>query len=136
MIVYKADTNQTSVIDFNMRSPVGLDPADFPLTDGVADDLFPWTRVKGDRNLKGPTAIAVPGLVDGMATAHAKHATMPWMELLQPAIALAEADPKSQAAVKTLATLYEQARYLPRDAALTPEQLSEASQAVQRIRRS
>ncbi len=94
MIVYKADTNETSVIDFNMRSPAGLDPADFPLTDGVADDLFPWTRVEGDRNLKGPSAIAVPGLVDGMATAHAKHATMPWMDLLQPAIALAEAGPR------------------------------------------
>ena len=50
--------------------------------------------------------------------------------------ALAEADPKSQAAVETLTALYEQARYLPRDAALTPEQLAEASQAVQRIRRS
>ena len=93
MLVYKADMDETSVIDFNMRSPAGLDPADFPLTDGVADDLFPWSRVEGDRNLKGPTAIAVPGLVDGMATAHAKHATMPWGDLLQPAIALAEAGP-------------------------------------------
>ncbi len=93
MIVYKADNDETSVIDFNMRSPGGLDPADFPLTDGVADDLFPWTRVEGDRNLKGATAIAVPGLVDGMATAHAKHATMLWEDLLQPAIALAEAGP-------------------------------------------
>ena len=93
MMVYKAETNETSVIDFNMRSPGGLDPADFPLIDGVADDLFPWTRVRGDRNLKGATAIAVPGLVDGMATAHAKHATMFWKDLLQPAIALAEVGP-------------------------------------------
>ena len=85
MIVYKADANETSVIDFNMRSPAGLDPADFPLTDGVADDLFPWTRVEGDRNLKGPTAIAVPGLVDGMATAHANTPPCPgWTSFSPP----------------------------------------------------
>ena len=94
MIVYKANTDETSVIDFNMRSPSGLDPADFPLTNGVADDLFPWVRVVEDRNLRGATAIAVPGLVDGMATAHEKHATMQWSELLQPAITLAEAGPR------------------------------------------
>ena len=69
-------------------------------------------------------------------TARAPEVTATWWTHRRAAIALAKADPKSQAAVKTLAALYEQARYLPRDAALTPEQLSEASQAVKRIRRS
>lgn len=93
MVIYKADEQKTSVIDFNMRSPTGLDPADYPLVEGTAADLFPWTRVREDRNLMGPTAIAVPGLVAGMGMAHDKHATMPWAELLQPSITLAKKGP-------------------------------------------
>ena len=68
--------------------------------------------------------------------ARAPEVAATWWTHRRAALALAEADPKSQAAVETLTALYEQARYLPRDAAMTAEQLTEASQAVQRIRRS
>lgn len=68
--------------------------------------------------------------------ARAPEVAATWWTHRRAALAMAEADPKSQAAVETLTALYEQARYLPRDAAMTPEQLAEASQAVQRIRRS
>jgi gamma-glutamyltranspeptidase/glutathione hydrolase len=45
--------------------------------------------VKDDRNLHGPAAIAVPGVVAGMDEAHRRHARLPWQELLAPAVALA-----------------------------------------------
>ncbi|WP_338317624.1 enoyl-CoA hydratase-related protein, partial [Bradyrhizobium ottawaense] len=31
--------------------------------EGAASDLFPWPRVKDDRNIHGPGSIAVPGVV-------------------------------------------------------------------------
>lgn len=38
----------------------------------------------------GPAAAGVPGTVDGMWTAHQKYGRLPWAQLLEPAIALAE----------------------------------------------
>jgi gamma-glutamyltranspeptidase/glutathione hydrolase len=92
MVLYRADEKRYSVIDFGMRAPASLDPADYALTgEGVSSDLFPWPRVKDDRNVHGPFAIAVPGVVDGMRVAHERFATLPWRELIEPAIALADA---------------------------------------------
>ena len=85
---WRADTGEATAINFGMRSPAGLDPRDYPLSgEGVADDLFPWERVEGDRNVRGATAIAVPGTVEGLGVAHARWGRMPWAELLAPAIA-------------------------------------------------
>src|SRR5690606_24420767 len=54
--------------DFGMRSPAALDPADYPVEEGAADkDLFGWSAVKEGRNLRGGSAIAVPGQVAGLA---------------------------------------------------------------------
>ena len=91
MVLYRAAEDRYHVIDFGMRAPASLDPADFPLTgEGVASDLFPWARVKDDRNVHGPLSIAVPGTVDGMRLAHERFAKLPWMELIAPAIGCAE----------------------------------------------
>jgi len=74
-----------------MRAPGSLDAASFPLSgEGVSSDLFPWARVKDDRNVHGPLSIAVPGTVDGMRVAHERFAKLPWKKLVEPAIALAE----------------------------------------------
>jgi gamma-glutamyltranspeptidase/glutathione hydrolase len=92
MVLYRAAEQCYTVIDFGMRAPVSLDPADYPLTDeGVSSDLFPWSRVRDDRNVHGPFAIAVPGVVDGMRLAHERFATLPWRELVEPAAELADA---------------------------------------------
>ncbi len=48
-----------------------LRPEDYPLEEGEAEGLFAWPAVKGNRNMTGPLAIAVPGAVDGVGTAHA-----------------------------------------------------------------
>jgi gamma-glutamyltranspeptidase / glutathione hydrolase len=90
MVLYRARENRCEVIDFGMRSPRGIRPEDFPLTgEGAASDLFPWPRVKDDRNLHGPGSIAVPGVVAGMEEAHRRHARLPWKELVAPAVTLA-----------------------------------------------
>src|SRR4029453_19110069 len=53
MVLYRAREDRYEVIDYGMRAPVGLNPADYPLTgEGAASDIFPWPRVKGDRDRK------------------------------------------------------------------------------------
>lgn len=90
MVLYRARENRYTVIDFGMRAPASLEAADFPLTgEGVAKDLFPWARVRDDRNIHGPFAIAVPGVVDGMRVARERYGRLPWSDLVLPAARLA-----------------------------------------------
>ena len=64
MVLYRAKEKKFEVIDFGMASPAGLDPADYPLTgEGAASDLFPWLRVRDDRNLHGPGSVAPVGVM-------------------------------------------------------------------------
>src|SRR6476660_790549 len=90
MVLYRARENRYEVIDYGMRAPSGLRVDDYPLSgEGAAADIFPWPRVKDDRNLHGPGAVAVPGVVAGMEEAHRRHARMPWRELLAPSVKFA-----------------------------------------------
>lgn len=90
MLVYLAREKKVHVVDFGPISPHRLDPADFPLTGGTTTDLFTWPSVKDDRNVHGPLSIAVPGHVDGHATALAKFGTKSFAEVIAPAIELAD----------------------------------------------
>lgn len=91
MTIWRAGEQKAATVDFGMRSPAGLDTADYPLAgSGRASDLFPWAAVVGDRNVQGATAVAVPGVVAGMGLAHERFGRLPWRELLQPAIGLAD----------------------------------------------
>src|SRR4051795_8665743 len=90
MVLYRAREDRTEVIDYGMRAPGSLRVEDYALTgDGAASDIFPWPRVKDDRNLHGPGSIAVPGVVAGMEQAFSRYARMPWRELLGPSVELA-----------------------------------------------
>ena len=91
MTLWRADERRASVVDYGMRSPRELDPADYPLSgEGRNTDLFPWAAVVGDRNVQGATAVAVPGVVSGMALAHARYGRKTWCELVSPAVRMAQ----------------------------------------------
>ncbi|GLO72641.1 gamma-glutamyltransferase [Phaeobacter inhibens] len=87
LMLWRADEGKAHALNYGMRSPAALDPADYPLSgSGQSSDLFPWEAVVEDRNVQGATSIAVPGLVDGMGKMHMRFGRMPWAELLAPAI--------------------------------------------------
>ena len=91
MTIWRSGEAKAYAIDYGMRSPMALDPANYPLSGaGRASDLFPWAAVKDDRNVQGATAIAVPGVVAGMGLAHERFGRMAWRELVEPAAALAD----------------------------------------------
>lgn len=90
MMLWREDEGRAFAVTYGMRAPAALNVADYPLTgEGRADDLFPWKAVEGDRNVQGATAVAMPGVVDGIGLAHGRFGTMPWADLLQPAVGLA-----------------------------------------------
>jgi gamma-glutamyltranspeptidase/glutathione hydrolase len=91
MLVWRASEAKAYAIDYGMRSPRALDPADYPLAGrGRNADLFAWASVVGERNVRGAAAVAVPGVVAGMSLARDRFGRLPWRDLLQPAIALAD----------------------------------------------
>src|SRR3954468_13012696 len=90
MLVYLAKEKKVHVVDFGPISPHKLNPANFPLTGGFTTDLFTWPTVKDDRNVHGPNSIAVPGHVDGLATALARFGTKSFADVIAPAIELAD----------------------------------------------
>ncbi|AXS40096.1 gamma-glutamyltransferase [Breoghania sp. L-A4] len=91
MMIWREAEQKAYSLFFGMRSPLALNPADYPLDgSGRASDLFPWPSVKDDRNVQGAMAIAVPGTVAGMDLAHKRFGRTDWKELLAPAVELAK----------------------------------------------
>ncbi|CAI8057431.1 Glutathione hydrolase 2 [Geodia barretti] len=90
MLVRPAGEAQSYAVSFGMVAPGALDPADYPLTGEAGADLFGWPAVEGDRNTRGPFAVAVPGQVAGLALARERFGSWGWADLVAPACALAE----------------------------------------------
>lgn len=79
MVAHMADGTVAS-LDFRERAP-GLAHRDMYLdSDG---------NYLSDLSKTGALAVGVPGTVDGMVKAHARFGSMPWADLVAPAIALA-----------------------------------------------
>ena len=90
MTLWRAAEQKAYAVDYGMRSPAALKAADYPIVGGYDPELFAWPRVKDDRNVQGAAAVAVPGVVAGMGLAHERFGTMPWRDLVAPAVRLAE----------------------------------------------
>lgn len=89
--LWDAERQEVRCLDYGMVAPQGIDPADYPLTGGpTTEGFFGWPGVLEDRNILGPYSVAVPGLLSGLALAHRTYGKLPWADLVQPAIALAE----------------------------------------------
>jgi gamma-glutamyltranspeptidase/glutathione hydrolase len=69
LVYHAAESGETWLVDFPTCAP------------GAANNHPVETT--------GPLAVAVPGVVAGLATAHARFGTLPWADLLRPAIHLA-----------------------------------------------
>ncbi|GAB4187618.1 MAG: gamma-glutamyltransferase [Thalassobaculales bacterium] len=90
MLVYRAADRSVHAIDFGMPSPAGLDPADYPLSQGGEDiDLFGWPLVVDQRNVRGYKSIGVPGALDGFRLGLETFGSMPFAALIEPSIDLA-----------------------------------------------
>ena len=78
-------------VEATLDVTVGCDYPRFPNNIVFNKPLAPvtWDSVLDERNVHGATAIAVPGLVDGMGKLRERFGTMPWAELVEPAIGLA-----------------------------------------------
>lgn len=88
-LVFEAASGRTLAVDFGARASRHLDPSAYALSGAPPSDLFPWPGVVEDRNLMGPLSVAVPADVAGLGLLHARFGSMPWRELLQPAVTLA-----------------------------------------------
>ena len=89
--LWDAKKREVRCLDYGMIAPAAIDPADYPLTGKPTEEgFFGWPGVLEDRNILGPHSIAVPGLVAGLSLAHRTYGRLPWGDLVQPAIALAE----------------------------------------------
>jgi gamma-glutamyltranspeptidase / glutathione hydrolase len=89
MVIWRAAQEKAYVVDYGMRSPAALNPADYPVVGGRDPELFAWPRVKDDRNVQGATAVAVPGVIAGMELAHQRYGRLPWRRVVAPAVRLA-----------------------------------------------
>lgn len=83
-------TGTVDTLDFNVRAPRRLDPADYPLAGGRDGDWFDWPAVEGDRNIAGYASVCVPGTVAGLAEALARFGSLSWADAVAPAAAMAE----------------------------------------------
>ena len=76
-------------LDYRSEAPAAATPDVYGATSAVAG-LLGWSGVPGRANETGHRAVAVPGTVPGLATAHQALGRLPWAEVLAPAIALAD----------------------------------------------
>jgi gamma-glutamyltranspeptidase / glutathione hydrolase len=90
LAVYQPHAGNPTALHFGMSAPASADPAMYSLLPDRGDTTrFFWRLTAGDENVSGPRAVAIPGQVGGLRRLWELGGTMPWEDLLQPAIALA-----------------------------------------------
>ncbi|MBY0065875.1 gamma-glutamyltransferase [Empedobacter falsenii] len=80
-LVYRDAKGKTDALDYREKAPLK-----------ASEDMY-WDKNGNaitDLSLYGQFAAGVPGTVDGMVKAHEKYGKLNWIELVQPAISLAQ----------------------------------------------
>ena len=84
MLVHRARDRSTRVLDFFVTVPTGgADPAAMNAVD------VPFDSQTTQLFLIGPASVAVPGTAAGLELAHRRFGSLPWRELVEPAVDLA-----------------------------------------------
>ena len=78
--VYRSKEGKYATLDFRETAPLAASKDIYLDEEG---------NVVENSSLIGSLAVGVPGSVDGMVRIHSKYGTLPWNELIQPAIDLA-----------------------------------------------
>ena len=118
-ILWNAAEQKASALDFLGVLPGSLNPGDYPLDPDEPPNLLGYPSVKDRKNMVGPAAMAVPGAVRGLGELHARHGRLPFGDLLQPAIHIAESGiPVDWHAALMIATTMEDLQKYPATAAI------------------
>ena len=89
-LVFMDSTGAATTFDFREKAPLKATPDMFLDANG---ELPKGTNLFGSESTNnhiGLKSVGVPGTVAGLYLAHQKHGVLPWAELVQPAIDLAE----------------------------------------------
>ncbi len=91
-LIYRdAATGKTICFDGSAILPRKITPEHFELLDAnQRGGMYGWRATKDDANNTGWLSPGVPGTPDLLWQAHQRHGSLPWADLLQPAIRLAE----------------------------------------------
>lgn len=80
-LVYHGDNGDKTTFNFREKAPLAATPGMFLGEDG---------KIRDNSNHEGLLSVGVPGTVAGLYKAHQKMGSLPWEQLLDPAIELAE----------------------------------------------
>ena len=89
LTLYDAVRRQTTIIDWQTKLPRGVREDMFELEEGKAG-VFGWRKVKDNAQSVGYLASETPATVQAMWATHQRYGRLPWPELIEPAILLAE----------------------------------------------
>ncbi len=93
IVAYLADPGEVVTFDFRERAPMSAKAEMYLRPDGRLDP----------RHRSGAWAAGVPGTVRGLGLAHEKHGSLPWADLVMPAVRLAkEGFPVSETLARSL----------------------------------
>ena len=89
MHIYMSGTGEEKVLDFHGKAGSKVTPEVWKdIVISEARDGFGYV-LKGDVNLHGYASVTTPGTVMGLYEGHIRYGTMPWKEVVRPAIELA-----------------------------------------------
>jgi gamma-glutamyltranspeptidase/glutathione hydrolase len=89
-LVFMNASGETTTIDFREKAPLKSSPTMFLDADGMLTKGKDLNGKNSTGNHIGAKSIGVPGTVAGLYLAHQKYGSLPWAELVQPAIDLAK----------------------------------------------